>query len=34
MDQLMALGVILGDSNSAAKAFADLRDELAKGNAA
>jgi hypothetical protein len=30
MDQLMALGIIPGDPDSAAKAFADLRDELAK----
>jgi hypothetical protein len=34
MDQLMALGIIPGDSDSAAKAFADLRDELAKEKAA
>jgi hypothetical protein len=34
MDQLMALGVISGDLDSAAKAFADLKDELAKQKAA
>jgi hypothetical protein len=34
MDQLMALGIIPGDPDSAAKAFADLRDELAKEKAA
>jgi hypothetical protein len=34
MDQLMALGVISGDPDSAAKAFADLKDELAKQKAA
>jgi chromosome segregation ATPase len=34
MDQLMGLGVIPGDPDSATKAFADLRDELAKEKAA
>jgi hypothetical protein len=34
MDQLMALGIIPGDPDSAVKAFADLRDELAKEKAA
>jgi hypothetical protein len=30
MEQLMALGVVFGDPDSAAKAFVDLKDELAK----
>jgi hypothetical protein len=34
MDKLMPLGLILGDPDLAAKAFADLRDELAKEKAA
>jgi hypothetical protein len=33
-DQLMALGIILGDPNSAAKAFADLKAELDEEKAA
>jgi peptidoglycan hydrolase CwlO-like protein len=34
MDQLMALGTILGDSDSATKAFASLKIELEKEKAA
>jgi predicted nucleic acid-binding Zn-ribbon protein len=34
MEQLMALGVIPGDPDSAAKAFADLKAKLAKEKAA
>jgi hypothetical protein len=30
MEQLMALGVVLGDLDSATKAFIDLKNELAK----
>jgi hypothetical protein len=33
MEQLMALGIVLGDLDSTAKAFTDMKDELVKEKA-